>query len=95
MSTLTAAEVRDNLDTILDEVVSTREPVLIKRRGKEDIAIIAADELSGLMETAHLLSSPANARRIYESLDRISKGGGVEMTMEEIRKAVGCDDAQA
>ena len=55
---------RDTLAKLLDEVHHDREIVIIKRRGEADAALIAADELSGLMETACLLRSPANAKRL-------------------------------
>ena len=57
-TTYTAA--RANLAKLLDSATEDREIVLIRRRGGEDVALIAADELEGLLETAHLLRSPAN-----------------------------------
>ena len=48
----------------LDQVVDDREVLLVRRRGARDVAIIPADELAGLMETAHLLRSPKNAQRL-------------------------------
>ena len=54
-------ELRENLASYLDRVVDDREVVIVKRRGARDVAIIAADELAGMDETAHLLRSPANA----------------------------------
>jgi hypothetical protein len=46
---------RANLAALCDEVTANREVVIIHRRGAEDVALIAAEELSGLLETAHLL----------------------------------------
>src|SRR5439155_21168681 len=51
---------REHLAELLDRAESEREPVLIRRRGHEDVALIAAGELATLRETAHLLRSPAN-----------------------------------
>ena len=59
---------RANLASLCDEVTSTREPILIRRRGSEDVALVAAAELRGLMETAHLLRSPKNAQRLLTAL---------------------------
>ena len=64
----TYTELRENLASYLDRVVDDREVVVVKRRGARDVAIIAADELAGLEETAYLLRSPANAKRLRESL---------------------------
>jgi antitoxin YefM len=66
----TYAQARANLAALCDEVASTREPILICRRGSEDVALVAASELRGLMETAHLLRSPANAQRLLTALIR-------------------------
>lgn len=60
-SVRTFSRARKTLGRLCDEAVSTREPIIIMRRGTEDVALVAADELRSLMETAHLLRSPANA----------------------------------
>ena len=65
-------QARSNLAKLFDQVTQDREVVIISRRGAEPVAIIAADELSGLLETVHLLRSPANARRLLTALARVS-----------------------
>ena len=85
MKTITYTQARDTLAGVLDEITSTREAVVIHRRGHEDVAVIPAEELSGLLETAHLLRSPANARRLLEAVLRSYRGGGEEMTLDELR----------
>jgi antitoxin YefM len=82
-------ELRQNLASYLDRVVDDREVVVVKRRGARDVAIIAADELAGLEETAYLLRSPANARRLRLALNRAKRGEGKAETMDELRKSVG------
>jgi antitoxin YefM len=70
----TYSHLREHLASILDRVVDDREVVIVKRKkGGKDVALIAADELAGLLETAHLLQSPKNARRIRESLQELDK----------------------
>jgi antitoxin YefM len=91
MGTLTYTEARDKLATVWDEVVSSREHVVIKRRGHPDVALLPADELSGLLETAYLLRSPANARRLLGALKRARAGKGQVMKIEELRKKSGID----
>ncbi len=86
MSTVTYKKAKEDLDRLWDETVSTREPIVVQRRGKEDIAIIPADELAGYMETAHLLSSPANAKRLLAAIERSRRGEGTRLTLEEIKK---------
>ena len=51
----TYTHARANFKALLDEAADSREPVIIHRRGGDDVAIIAADELRSLLETAHLL----------------------------------------
>jgi antitoxin YefM len=51
-------------------VSHSREPVIIRRRGAQDVALIDAAELRGLTETAHLLRSPKNAQRLITALVR-------------------------
>lgn len=64
----TYTSLRENLASFLDRVTDDREVVIVKRRGAPDVAIIAADDLAGLEETAYLLRSPANAKRLLQAL---------------------------
>ena len=87
----TYTNARANFATLWDRVTADREVVMVKRRGAETIALIAADELSGLMETAHLLRSPENAERLLEALARARRGEVSSQTVEELRAEVGLD----
>ena len=88
-------EARAKLAPLCETVVSDREPVIITRRGAEPVALIAADELSSLLETAHLLRSPANARRLEAAYDRAMRGGGVTATMETLSARLGVAEQDA
>lgn len=94
METVTYTEARDNLATVWDGVVSSREPVVIKRRGHPDVAILPADELSSLLETAHLLRAPENARRLLGAIKRARAGKSRKTTLEELRTASGLDETR-
>ena len=85
----TYTHARARLASLIDEVTKNREVVIVQRRGSEDVAIIAADELAGILETAHLLRSPANAERLHTALDRVLKGSGTPQTIDELRSEVG------
>ena len=61
---------RANLAKLCNQVTADREIVIINRRGAEDVALIAASELSTFLETAHLLRSPKNAQRLLSALNR-------------------------
>ena len=89
MKKLSYSEARESLAMVIEDVISTREEIIIERRGFEPVAVIPADELSSLMETAHLLRSPKNAKRLLEALLRSYRGGGEKMDLDEISKAVG------
>ena len=82
-------QARASLASLMDEVTKNREVVIIQRRGREDVAMITADELAGLLETAHLLRSPKNAKRLLTALDRVKKGTGVSQTIDDLRNEVG------
>jgi len=84
----TYTNARAKLASLIDEVTKNREVVIIQRRGSEDVAMIAADELAGLLETAHLLRSPTNTKRLISALDRVRKGTGTPQTIEELRSEV-------
>ena len=80
---------RARLASLIDEVIKNREVVIIQRRGSEDVAMIAANELAGILETAHLLRSPINAERLLTALDRVRKRSGTPQTIDELRNEVG------
>jgi antitoxin YefM len=90
----TYTQARANLKALLDEVVDNREAVIIRRRKGGDVALIAADELSGLLETVHLLRSPNNARRLLEALERAQRGKGKPTPLAQLRAEYGLDDEE-
>jgi antitoxin YefM len=87
----TYTQARANLAALWDKVTEDREVVVIQRRGAEDVALISADELSGLMETVYLLQSPRNAERLLEALGRSLRGEGAPQTIDELKAEVGFD----
>jgi len=66
----TYSQAREQFKHLLDRAAQDREVVIVRRRSGGDVAMIAADELGGLLETAHLLRSPANATRLLGALAR-------------------------
>lgn len=85
----TYTEARESLARLLDRVTNDREVVFIRRRGRERVALVAADELSSLMETAHLLRSPKNAARIMSALRRALRRGLRPQSVAKLRKELG------
>ena len=82
---------RENLSSILDRVVEDQEIVIVRRRGSRDVALIPADELAGMVETAHLLRSPRNARRLLTALRRAEAGKGKPATVDQLRREMGIE----
>ena len=89
MSTITYSMARDHLAQVWDKTVSSREPVIVSRRGAESIVMLPLGEWEGLQETAHLLRSPANARRLLAALNRLESGEGDTLSMESLERRSG------
>jgi antitoxin YefM len=90
MSTASYSALRENLADIWDQIEDSQEPLIVKRRGHQDLAILPADELASLLETAHLLRSPANARRLLEALGRANRDrADAATTVTELRALLG------
>lgn len=88
----TYTQARATLADLLEQAESTREPVIIRRRKGKDVALIAMDELSGLLETAHLLRSPANARRLLQALVRAQEAQPAPATLSELKRELGVEE---
>ena len=89
MQAISYTEARDRLASVWDEAVAAREPVRIDRRGHESVMLVPAGEWEGLLETAHLLRSPANARRLLAALNRLENGEGEVLTVEGLAAKAG------
>lgn len=90
MPTITTyTNARATLAALCEEVSSTREPVIIRRRNAADVALVSADELESLLETAHLLRSPKNAERLLAALSRAQSSELKPSTIEDLRKELG------
>ncbi|MDP3774322.1 MAG: type II toxin-antitoxin system prevent-host-death family antitoxin [Gemmatimonadales bacterium] len=77
---------RQNFAKLWDRVEDSREAAVIQRRGHEDMALLPADELSSLQETAYLLRSPQNAARLLAALTRGRRGRGKRRDLATLRR---------
>jgi antitoxin YefM len=82
----TYTSLRQSLASILDRVANDREVVIVRRRNAKTVALVPADELMGLIETAHLLRSPKNARRLLSTLRRAVGRKGKPEPLEKLRR---------
>ena len=85
----TYSQAREQLKTLMDRAVDDREVILVRRRSGGAVAMIAADELQSLMETAHLLRSPKNAERLLTALARARAGEEPPMSIDALEERVG------
>lgn len=89
MTETTYTHLRQSLASVLDRVVNDREVVIVVRKGEKQVAMVPADELAGLIETAHLLRSPKNARRLLTALQRAISRKGRPEPLEKLRREMG------
>jgi antitoxin YefM len=76
MKTLSYTESRKHYAEVLDSVVNDREEVVITRAGHDPVVIVSLADFESLRETAYLLRSPANARRLLDAMERLESGEG-------------------
>ena len=89
MTETTYTALRQSLASVLDRVANDREVVIVRRRGEKTVAMVPADELIGLMETAHLLRSPKNAQRLLTAMRRAVGLKGKPEPLEKLRREMG------
>ena len=88
----TYSQARANFAALWDQIIQDRDVIIVQRRGTEAIAMIAADELTSLLETAHLLRSPKNAERLLTALNRALHNEGQTQSLSEVRAEAGLDE---
>jgi antitoxin YefM len=94
----TYSRLRETLAATLDRVTDDQEVVIVRRKRTKagpsrDVALIPAEELSGLLETAHLLRSPKNAARLLTAFRRAQRRDGKPQTVESLRRDLGLAEA--
>jgi antitoxin YefM len=76
MKSITYTMARESLASTMDSVCQNRAPIVITRNRDQSVVMISLDEYEALEETAHLLRSPANARRLLAALHQLESGKG-------------------
>lgn len=87
----TYSQARKQLKTLMDRAVDDREVIVVRRRSGDAVAMIAADELESLMETAHLLRSTKNAERLLTALNRARTSDLKPTTLAKLKKDAGLE----
>ncbi|MDO5687576.1 MAG: YoeB-YefM toxin-antitoxin system antitoxin YefM [Neisseria sp.] len=83
MRAITYSEARQNLASTMTQTVQERAPVLITRQNNTSCVLMSLEEYQSLEETAYLLRSPENARRLMQSIDELRTGKGIERALAE------------
>ena len=89
----TYTHARANLAKLWNDVENTREPAILERRGHEAMALLPADELSSLEETAYLLRSPNNAVRLLSALLRSRREEAAPVDLERLEEELGLNES--
>ncbi len=82
MDAISYTAARQNLAKTMDRVCSNHEPIIITRNNKQSVVMISLEDFNALEETAYLLRSPKNAKRLLESIAQLEAGGGIEKRLE-------------
>jgi antitoxin YefM len=81
MNIVSFSESRNNLKAVLDRVVEDRDYTIITRRDAEDAVVMSLEFFNSLLETVHLLKSPANAAHLERSIAQFKQGKVVERNL--------------
>ena len=78
MKAITYTAARQNLAQTMEKVCKDHAPVIVTRKTTNSVVIMSLEDYEALEETAYLLRSPKNARRLIESIARLEEGQGSE-----------------
>lgn len=74
MHIINFSDARNNLKRVIDQVVEDADYAVITRRDDADAVVMSLDTFNSLMETVHLLKTPANAAHLARSIEQLRKG---------------------
>jgi antitoxin YefM len=77
MEAISYTAARENLASTMDKVCSEHAPVVITRNRDQSVVMLSLEDYESLEETAYLLRSPANARRLVDAIHALETGKGV------------------
>jgi antitoxin YefM len=84
MKAITYTAVRETLADTMQRVCEDHDPVVITRRRDQAVVMIALADYEALEETAYLLRSPKNARRLRSAIEQLRAGRGKERKLPEL-----------
>lgn len=83
MRVINFSEARNSLKKLIDQVVDDADFTIIARRDAPDAVVMSLDTFNGLMETAYLLKSPANAAHLARSIKQFRQGKRIERNLDD------------
>jgi len=82
MTAISYTAARENLASMMDKVCEDHAPVIITRNRDQSVVMLSLEDFESLEETAYLLRSPANAKRLLESIEALESGKGISKQIE-------------
>jgi antitoxin YefM len=82
MEAISYTAARENLAATMDKVCQDRSPIIITRKRDQAVVMLSLEDYESLQETAYLLQSPANARRLNEAIEALESGQGVVRSLD-------------
>jgi len=86
MKAITYTAARENLASTMNGVCNDHDPVIITRNRDQAVVMMSLEDYESLQETAYLLRSPANVRRLFESIAELKGVGGFTKSLVELTK---------
>ncbi len=83
MDAISYSAARANLASTMSRVCNDHEPLIITRNGQQSVVMLSLEDFTALAETAYLLRSPANTKRLMAAIQQLSTGEGIERKLAE------------
>jgi antitoxin YefM len=83
MEAVSYTAAREKLASIMDQVCNDHEPVIVTRNRDQSVVMLSLEDFKAMEETAYLLKSPANAKRLIDSIAQLAAGKGTKRKLTE------------
>ena len=87
MTAITYTTARENLASTMDRVCADHAPVIITRNRDQAVVMLSLDDYESLQETAYLLRSPANTKRLLASIESLNSGKTLRKNIKDLAAA--------
>lgn len=87
MNAITYTSARENLASTMDRVCRDHDPVIITRNRDQAVVMLSLEDYESLQETAYLLRSPANAKRMLDAIEELNQGKGIRKQAIDLLEA--------